>query len=125
MKALFCQKCGSIVSPPAKDLDVRWCDCQRHAIWWLKGERGIVRVHDIEGPTPEGPAAYNRRAWLLGISNELLEAPDHCTEDGEFYSECFEQRKETGVTLFQRYGTFIVRFRPGETGDSAYAQLPA
>lgn len=125
MKVLFCQLCGCIVSPPQQDMQLRWCDCQRHAVWWLNGDKGIIRVYDKEGPSDEGPAPYNKKAWLLGISNSLLTAPEEWTEDPEFWETMAEQEPDA-PSLFRRYGTCIVRFRPGETGDSAYAaNLPS
>lgn len=124
MKALFCQLCGFIGSPPSKDMAVRWCDCGRHAVWWVKGEAGVIRVYDKEGPTPSGPAPYNRKAWLLGIHNGMLEAPAEWTEDPEFW-ETMSEQNPSADNLFGRYGTCIVRFRPGETGDSAYSGLPS
>lgn len=123
MKALFCELCSTIISPPPEDKKVNWCSCKRHAVWWLDGFQGIIRVHDIEGPTSSGPATYNRHAWLLGISNALLTAKDEWTKDPGFW-EVMNKQEPTASSLFRRYGTQIVRFRPGETGDSAYSELP-
>lgn len=112
MKLLFCQSCGDIVAPFSKDNVPRWCDCHRHAVWWIDGQRGVLRVHDI--------GATCNAAYVLGVSNSFLMYPDEIT--ATVISKLHEDMPET--YLFKRIGSPIVRIRPGASSDTAWSELP-
>ena len=41
-KLMFCGECADIVAP-GENLEVRWCKCKRHAMWWKDGAKGQLR----------------------------------------------------------------------------------
>lgn len=121
VKLLFCEKCHTIVVPPPSDFVGAKCKCGRFTVWWEDGQRGVIRVHDIEGPTLAGPAQMNESCWLIGIHNGVFYEP------GELNALAVRgMLANTDQSyLFRRVESLVVRFRPGTTGDSAYAPLRA
>lgn len=113
MKLLFCTSCGDITAPFRKDREVRYCRCGRHYIWWEDGEKGIVRVHDTR--------KINDSAYLLGVHNGFLMYPHSHTK--EIISLLLETTPD--YYIFKTQNSLIIRFRPGESSDSAWAaELP-
>lgn len=108
MKLLFCQSCGDILAPLRKDLAARWCRCNRHAVWWVDGQRGILRLHDRYG---ENDAAY-----VLGINNDFLSCPHRIT--AQDVKDINDATPDT--YLFKRIGSPLIRVRPGESNDTAW-----
>lgn len=153
MKCLFCEDCGDIIAPLPKKLEPRLCNCERHAVWWLDPERGVIRVCDLKAK--EQAARFLRategkellpadqilremasafagapngepRCWLLGITNLFL----HFKLEGLGRSEMNAGDIERIIDahddsyLFKRQRSAVVRFRPGQTGDSAWSDVP-
>ena len=120
MKLLFCGKCGDIIAPLNARDQPRSCVCGRLKVWWSDPEKGILRVHDVEGPTIAGPTKYNEVAWVLGINNSFL------LYEGRITAEVVKQIDDDCPDnyLFKRVHSPLIRFRPGETSDTAYAELP-
>jgi hypothetical protein len=120
MKLMLCQECYDLVVPRNENGVPAWCRCGRHAVWWFDADKGIIRVHDVEGPTVAGPAKINRSAFLIGISNSFLTWSGNV--DAEAVRTMLAAIPEN--YLFKRVGSLVVRFYPGDTGDSGYAPLP-
>lgn len=120
MKLLYCQICGDIIAPFRGNLKPRWCLCERHAVWWVDGTRGILRVYDKEGPTVAGPAHYNQMCYVLGINNHFLHHP------GDINAEVVKQLDVEcpDSYLFKRWHSPIIRIRPGYSNDTGWAPLP-
>lgn len=112
MKLLFCISCGDIISPGRGNDMVRWCFCGEHAVWWHDTDRGILHVHDAY--------ASRKRCFVLGINNDFLMHAEPITAHDvkRMDDECPDSY------LFKRLHSPLVRFRPGETADTAYAELP-
>ena len=131
MKLLFCQECGDIIAPHPIDGQPRWCRCKRHAVWWIDGARGTLRLWDaLEGPYcsvdaegKEKPLWYpNRpRAYVIGLTNALL----NCEWQGlgaEIVQKLIDSHSD--YYLFKRWRSLVIRIRPGESGDTAWSRLP-
>lgn len=114
MKLLFCQDCGDIVAPHRQDMKVRWCNCRTHAIWWVDGTRGILRVHDTRG--------YNRYAFVIGLHNRFLGFPGNHI-GAEDVKAILDDTPDTYI--FKRINSPVIRIRPGYSNDTAWeATLP-
>lgn len=122
MKMLNCEICGDIIAPLRANNVARWCVCGRHAVWWVDGQRGILRVHDHQSPFADGrPAdpAY-ARAYVLGVNNDFLMYPyPHDAESVRMINE-----RCPDSYLFKKWGTPFIRIRPGESNDTDWAPLP-
>lgn len=119
MKLMFCQDCGDVVSPSLKNHEVRWCMCGRHALWWENGATGDIRLHDAvdkQLPYPKRP-----RAFVLGIANSLLTSPDEkmTSSSVQILIDAIPSKY-----VFKMVRSLIIRIRPGESSDSAWAHLP-
>lgn len=114
MKLLFCEDCGDITAPN-RDANVpRWCRCKRHAVWWTNPVTGDLRLHDRR--------AANDRGFVLGITNAFLYCPAR-TMDAPMIAAIIDRHPD--YFLFKQQRSCIIRFRPGETDDSAWApELP-
>lgn len=113
MKALYCQVCGDIIAPNREKLKPRWCRCGRHAVWWIDPAAGVLRVHDKFG------GAAN--AYVLGFHNQFLHF------SGTHTAVTMQRIVDATPNnyLFAQQGSVVVRFRPGETDDTAWAtELP-
>lgn len=122
MKLLYCEQCGDIISPNRGNFKPRWCECKRHAVWWVDGSRGILRVHDIEGPTDQGPSHYNQRAWVLGVHNQFLQWEGGYGTSRDMIDTILDATPDT--YLFKQVGSVIVRIRPGKSNDTGWSPLP-
>jgi hypothetical protein len=127
MKLLYCQECGDIIAPDAKALVTRRCRCHRHIVWWEDPERGIIRVCDSLGH-PEvvkemnGAPQGRPRAWLLGITNRLLFHPCPGPLSADEVERVIDAHEN--YYMFKTTRSLIVRFRPGQSSDSAWALPP-
>lgn len=121
MKLLFCQDCSDIVSPlPVAD-EYRRCRCGRHALWWSDPAAGTLRLFDAYCPPKwieEHKYPTRPRAYVLGITNALLAYPGEGMSK-EIVQQLVDEHPET--YLFRQQRSLIVRFRPGATGDTAWA----
>lgn len=128
MKLMFCGSCGDVVAPDsAADLLVRWCRCRRHAVWWLDGAKGLLRVHDSQNPARKG--GEGGMAWVIGLHNGVLVGEGLVDWAGQ--SQCTSKAEVERLLaatpdsyLFKRSHSLIVRFAPGYTGDTAWSPLP-
>jgi hypothetical protein len=118
MKLLYCQQCGDIIAPYRQVNKVRYCNCRRHAVWWENPAMGILRVCDTDG-TPNG-WPIQASAYVLGLHNDFLQWPGRL--DALAYTEILDQTPDN--YLFKQQNSVIIRFRPGETGDTSWAKLP-
>jgi hypothetical protein len=120
MKLLYCQDCGDITAPWPQANKPKYCRCGRHAVWWVHPSAGILRVYDKYGNEGQPIEA---RAYVLGLTNAWLLASDHVDWTGDKSIEIADQHPES--YLFKTRRHCIVRFRPGESGDTRWANLPA
>lgn len=122
MKLLFCQDCGDIIAPHPQADDPRWCRCERHAVWWTDPRKGILRLHDRQYPPSKGWKYPGRpRAYVIGLTNALL----HCQTEGltaETVQQLIDRHDDS--YLFKRWRSLVIRIRPGESGDTGWANLP-
>lgn len=118
MKLLYCQDCGDIIAPFRQKNKPRYCACTRHALWWEDPQKGIVRVYDKYGDDGQPIEA---KAWLIGMTNLWLQYPSE-TLTKEDYEAIIDAHDD--YYLFKRQRSVAIRFRPGMTGDSGWAQLP-
>lgn len=119
MKLLYCQDCGDIVAPWPKANEPRDCRCGRHAVWWLNPFTGVLRVCDRQGLDNGWPKRAS--AYVLGITNLLLGMDGNMT--AEKVQAAIDEHEET--YLFKQWRSLIIRIRPGESGDTRWAALPA
>lgn len=110
MKLMICHDCSDFVVPASLP-NVKFCRCARHAVWWEDAQAGTIRVYDkLSGAA----------CWLLGIHNGLITYPQKSSAD--LIRQIIDATPDS--YLFKRQQSLIVKFRPGETSDSAYAPLP-
>lgn len=138
---MLCADCGDLVSPAGRDLVARWCNCRRHAAWWVDGARGIFAVHDAQFPARNG--GDGGRAWVIGLHNGLLtrgglthETPrmarpelDMAATTGNSCTTAADVTEILAITpdtyIFKRARSLAIRFTPGHSGDTMWAaQLP-
>lgn len=120
MKLLFCQDCGDIFSPLPGAATARYCLCKRHAVWWTDPSSGQLRCHDTRAADKKKAGNWEPRAFILGITNALLRYPFPQTEEATRH--LIDQHDAS--YLFKQRNSLIVRFRPGETSDTGWADLP-
>lgn len=125
MKAILCQDCGDIIAPLPKPRAIRLCNCERHAVWWEDPKAGQIRVCDMKGHKAKieelnGAPAGDPRCWILGITNDFLHEPSS-PMTAERIQAIIDDHPSS--YLFKQQRSCIVRFRPGETGDSAWASV--
>lgn len=130
MKALFCQACGDIIAPMPRARSPRPCRCGRHYVWWENPSTGLLRIHDTQarwidnadGVTVEGKPRRERvtapAAFVLGLHNGFLDYP--ARHDARSIQVLIESTPEYYLFKTQRH--LVVRFRAGETGDTAYSE---
>jgi hypothetical protein len=127
VKLLYCQDCGDIVAPDATALVTRRCACKRHIVWWQDPERGIIRVctdsgHRLVVEALQGAPNGRPRAWLLGITNALLFHPCEGPLSADEVQKTIDAHDN--YYMFKTTRSLIVRFRPGQSSDSAWALPP-
>jgi hypothetical protein len=129
VKLLFCQVCGDIVAANPEPRSVRWCRCGTHAVWWIDPTRGTLRLFERDAvwvPAAEGqdPShhAWSRkrsphRAYVIGLHNGFL------MFDGQHSAQSIQAilSLTPDSYLFARQRSLIIRFRPGETTDTDWA----
>jgi hypothetical protein len=120
MKLLYCEKCGDIIAPLRANNRARWCICGKHAVWWLDGSRGILRVHDTEDPEAIQYEGWEPAAYVLGINNQFLCYPG---EINAFVVRKIDQDCHDDY-IFKRIHSPLIRIRPGQSRDTAWARLP-
>lgn len=135
-KLMHCADCGDLVAPSHRDMDPRWCRCERHAVWWRDGRQGLISVHDRMFPERNGGAGG--KAWIVGIHNGLFWQDDgvadphkpKLSKDGTKYLDgnCRTRREDIEAILdqtpdtyqFKQAGSLIVRISPGFSNDSKW-----
>ena len=142
-KILLCGECGDLVAPGLRNQQPRWCECKRHAVWWEDTSKGIIRVYDRQfrsrSNSPGG------KAWFVGIANSILtfpsligdpheRVPDTPALDSPVQESNYRTRKPWVESLlammpdgylFKTANSLVIRFYPGATSDSSYAdRLP-
>lgn len=126
MKLLFCQECGDIIAPLPVNNQPRWCRCKRHAVWWVNGAAGVLRLYDRESGPPmaleQRSYPARPRAYVIGLTNALL------GYEGEALNAAVVQKLvdlHDDSYIFKRWRSLVIRIRPGESSDTAWAtELP-
>jgi hypothetical protein len=130
MKLLYCEACGDIVAPHRTAGTPRFCAGGCHAVWWVDPRRGILRLHERggvweaprDGQDPDYHAWTRKRsphrAWVLGLHNGLLHHP--APHDAASIRGILEETPPT--YLFKALGSLVIRIRPGESGDTDWAE---
>jgi hypothetical protein len=124
MKLLFCQECGDIIAPNHQALKPRWCACERHAVWWLDPRAGTLRLFDRLSAKDIEERRYpaRPRAYVIGLTNALLML-DGQSLNAEVVTALIDAHDDS--YLFKRWRSLVIRIRPGESGDTAWAALPS
>lgn len=125
MKLLYCEDCGDIIAPYRQADRPRWCLCGRHAVWWVDPARGVLRLFDSEPDNliERGDRLYPKRrphAWVIGLHNEFLQMP--FGHDAESIKTIIDGTPDSYI--FKRWGSLVIRIRPGESGDTGWARPP-
>jgi hypothetical protein len=124
-KLLYCEPCGSILSPNRAARQPRWCTCARHAIWWENPSAGDIRLHDkfsVRDGTHVNGIPHRPAAYVLGLHNALLEDPSEVTTAA--FVETVLRRTPSNY-IFKEAMSLIIKFRPGVSDDSRWAaELP-
>lgn len=126
MKALYCEACGTITSPGQEDRVPRSCGCGAHRCWWENGATGQFRVEYMDGhpltrETGAPPTKSALQCWVLGISNSFLQHTTAGTPSKEDIDTMLARTPDS--YLFKKTGSMIVRLRPGQTSDTAWARF--
>lgn len=113
MKLLACAHCNDFISPYSKPRKPRWCQCGQFAVWWENPFTGELRVHSKLGH-------FDKNAYIIGINNAFLRLPEPITafDVRRIDDECPESY------IFKKIHSPIIRIRPGESNDTAWADLP-
>lgn len=127
MKMLLCEECMDIVVPDHRDRVARHCRCYRHAVWWDDGVKGTLKIFDARREQDAQRTSdadghrtviYPRRAYVIGLTNALLTWPEE-TLTAASVQEMIDMHPDS--YLFKRYRSLVVRFRPGHSSDTSYA----
>jgi hypothetical protein len=123
VKLLFCQECGDIIAPHHEELTPRWCTCGRHAVWWLNLGTGTLRLHDRLSARDIEERHYpaRPRAYVIGLTNALLMYSGEAL-NADVVTALIDAHDDS--YLFKRWRSLVIRIRPGESGDTAWASLP-
>jgi hypothetical protein len=119
MKLMYCAKCATLVVPNKVNLAVTRCSCRRFAVWWRDGGRGLISVHDSYGRS--GLDGNKEVCFLLGINNNLLGISGTELSAAD-YQALIDATPET--YMFKTRRSLIVRFVPGHSSDSMWADEP-
>jgi hypothetical protein len=119
MKLLYCQDCGDIIAPYNDRLKPRFCECRRHAVWWIEPARGTLRVCDCSYP---GGYPARARAFVIGLTNLLLHYPSEDTPSAGEVQRLIDEHGDNYV--FKTTRSLVIRMRPGGSSDTAWAPLP-
>lgn len=114
MKLMSCAHCGDFISPYREPRKPRWCQCGAFAVWWEDPATGVLRVHAKIG------AHLDPNAWVLGIHNGFLTLPEPIK--AHHVAQLLNETPDSYI--FRRIGSPIIRIRPGESNDTAWASLP-
>ena len=122
MKLLFCEMCGDIVAPHRLANKPRDCACGRHAVWWVDPSSGVLRAHDRQGRSSGDLAGWPHvaKAWIIGLHNSFLAYPGN--HSAGTIGAILEGTPDTYI--FKKWGSCVIRIRPGESGDTRWAALP-
>lgn len=121
MKLLFCQDCSGLVVPSSIPDKPRFCDCERHGVWWVNPEKGILKVYDSKGQG-QRESLYPRepRAYVIGLTNLLLTYEGSINAD--VIQELIDEHPE--FYLFKQWRSLVIKIRPGESSDTSWGRLP-
>lgn len=119
MKLLFCQACGDIVSPLRQSRRIRKCICGLHAVWWEEPQAGILRVSYTQAV--DGKPIGNPSAFVIGLTNMLLNWPSEKIT-AEDVTAMIDRHDD--FYIFRKIRSLVLRIRPGESSDTAWAPLP-
>lgn len=120
MKLMYCQDCGDVVAPGLRNREPQRCACRRHSVWWENGGAGVLRLEDHANRTLPYPA--RPRAYVIGLSNSILREPREGL-NAEIVQELIDRHPES--YLFKQWRSLIIRIRPGESSDTAWAHFNA
>lgn len=124
MKAIYCELCGTITSPGSQDRHPKSCECGTHRCWWENGGTGQFRV-EYMATNPElrkvnnGAPIGRPRVWILGLHNGFLH---HHSSGSPSSEDIWLLLADTPSSyIFKQTNSAIVRFRPGQSSDTAWA----
>jgi hypothetical protein len=127
MKMMFFQDCHDLVVPAQAAGEVRRCQCRRHACWWENPVTGKFRLHDASFKPIETKKGSKYefyppvpRAYVIGLTNMIFGFPGDMT--AEAVQDMIEAHEDH--YLFKKWRSLVIRLRPGESGDTAWAALP-
>ena len=124
MKAIYCEICGTITSPGSRDREPRSCSCEAHRCWWENGRTGQLRVEYLLGH-PEtrklGAPWGNPEVWVLGVHNGFLHLPSIESPTAAEVDALLDMTPNSYI--FKKTRSLIVRFRPGQSSDTAWAKF--
>ena len=109
---MWCEECGDIVAPYRQNRRPRACQCGRYSIWWENSFTGVVRVYDAHQRGWRGCAV-----WVVGLANSFLSHVGRVTPD--ITQGLLDEIPDS--YLFKRQNSLVIKFRPAETSDSAFA----
>jgi hypothetical protein len=124
MKAIYCEICGTITSPGPRDMYPKECHCGAHRCWWADGRLGQFRVEYLIGH-PEarklGAPWGNPEVWVLGVHNGFLHSPSSGSPTAAEVDALLDMTPDSYI--FKKTRSLIVRFRPGQSSDTAWAKF--
>jgi len=124
VKAIYCEICGTITSPGPRDMHPKVCHCGTHRCWWADGRLGQFRVEYLLGHplTRETGAPFGRpEVWVLGLHNGFLHHHSAGSPSVDEVRHLLEQTPDSYI--FKKTGSLVVRFRPGQSSDTAWAKF--
>jgi hypothetical protein len=123
MKMLFCENCGDLVVPSHEAYKPQWCRCNASCCWWINPSSGEFACWSQLG---------RQKVSVIGINNSLLTVPfseslnenDKKVEFGCIQKDAIEAIIDNTPDsyLFKQLRSLIVRFRPGYSTDTFFAQ---
>lgn len=96
-------------------------------MWWVDGRKGVLRLWDqYEGPEriKENPNVWyprRPRAYVIGLTNALL-LHEGQGLNADVVLALIDSHSD--YYLFKRWRSLVLRIRPGESSDTAWAALP-
>ena len=123
MKALFCTRCADVLAPfrhSGQTETWRYCQCGEAAVRWRDGDRGLLEVAAVYGPSS---------IRVIGVNNVFLGMATAGPSVGEYHTaeQWRNMHDYQGKTVEPHYlfhtdkrNCWAVITRIGESGDIFY-----